>query len=158
MQGFTDDRFLICAIAGCSIFLYVVHLGMGKHIFAIPGENIIPLLMWIYIVSVLIPLAVGFVKLSIAFFLLTLLQRTRYRRFLWGVIGGSPPALTPPRPNSTDIHSLPRCLHALHLFHADAGLCSGFRKLEFQPPATSNGERECAMLPYNHIPQYCFCQ
>jgi hypothetical protein len=86
-----DDYFIVLAmifsILGCSIFLYVVHLGMGKHIFAIPGENIEPLLMWIFIVSVLIPLALMFAKFSIAFFLLSLTRGTRYGKFCWVIIG-----------------------------------------------------------------------
>ncbi|KAF2267549.1 hypothetical protein CC78DRAFT_541507 [Lojkania enalia] len=85
-----DDYFIVaamaCSVAACSIFLHVVTLGMGKHIFAIPPENIMPLLMWIFIVAVLIPLAVCFVKISIALFLLRLTQRTRYHKFLWGIV------------------------------------------------------------------------
>ncbi|KAF2279120.1 uncharacterized protein EI97DRAFT_371657 [Westerdykella ornata] len=86
-----DDYFILVAmmlsILGCSFFLQVVSLGMGKHIFAIPAENIQPLLMWIFIVSVLIPMALCFVKLSIAFFLLSLTRGTRYGRFCWFIIG-----------------------------------------------------------------------
>lgn len=86
-----DDYFILAAmllsILGCSFFLQVVQLGMGKHIFAIPAENIQPLLMWIFIVSVIIPMALCFVKLSIAFFLLSLTRGTRYGRFCWFMIG-----------------------------------------------------------------------
>jgi hypothetical protein len=85
-----DDYFMvaamICSILAGGFFLHVVNLGMGKHIFALPPQNVTPLLMWIFIVSILIPLAVCFVKLSIAFFLLSLLQRTRYRFFMWGIV------------------------------------------------------------------------
>ncbi|KAF2872245.1 hypothetical protein BDV95DRAFT_605876 [Massariosphaeria phaeospora] len=85
-----DDAFIaaamVCSIASCGIFLYVVQLGMGKHIFAIPPDNIKPLLMWIFVVGVVIPLAVCFVKISIACFLLPLTGRTGLRGFLWGIV------------------------------------------------------------------------
>ncbi|KAF2477036.1 uncharacterized protein BDR25DRAFT_192035, partial [Lindgomyces ingoldianus] len=78
---------MVCSILSCCFFLHVVQLGMGKHIFAISPENIMPLLMWIFIVAILIPSAICFVKLSIVFFLLPLTQRgTPYRRFHWGII------------------------------------------------------------------------
>ncbi|KAF2656269.1 hypothetical protein K491DRAFT_392681 [Lophiostoma macrostomum CBS 122681] len=84
-----DDFFMvvamICSILACSFFLHVIHLGMGKHIFALPPENIEPLLMWIFIVAILIPLSLCFVKLSVAFFLLGITQRTQFHRWLWGI-------------------------------------------------------------------------
>ncbi|KAF2744763.1 hypothetical protein M011DRAFT_407778 [Sporormia fimetaria CBS 119925] len=86
-----DDYFILAAmilsVVGCSIFLHVVQLGMGKRIFAIPPENLEPLLMWIFVVSVVIPMALCFVKLSIAFFLLSLTRGTRYGRVCWVIIG-----------------------------------------------------------------------
>ncbi|KAF2796640.1 hypothetical protein K505DRAFT_202661, partial [Melanomma pulvis-pyrius CBS 109.77] len=77
---------MVCSILSCSFFAHVVQLGMGKHIFAISPENIAPLLKWIFIVAILIPLALSFVKLSIAFFLLSIAHRAIYRRFLWSII------------------------------------------------------------------------
>ena len=79
----------ICSILACGFFLHVINLGMGRHIFALPPENVEPLLMWIFIVAILIPLSLCFVKLSVAFFLLSITQRTPYHRGLWGIIGTS---------------------------------------------------------------------
>jgi hypothetical protein len=76
----------ICSVVGCGIFLHVIQLGMGKHIFALPMENVQPLLMWIWVVSLLIPMSLCFVKLSIAFFLLSLTRGTRYGKFCVAVI------------------------------------------------------------------------
>ncbi|KAF2004388.1 hypothetical protein P154DRAFT_616939 [Amniculicola lignicola CBS 123094] len=85
-----DDYFIViamaCSTAACCIFLHVILLGMGKHIFAIPLENYQPLLKFSYIGSVLTPISIFFVKLSIAFFLLPLTRQTRYRHVLWGMI------------------------------------------------------------------------
>lgn len=87
-----DDYFIVaamlCSVISCSIFLYVVSLGMGKHIWAIRPENLTGILKWIFVVSVFVPMSLGFVKFSIAFFLLSLTQRSAgYRRLLWGIIG-----------------------------------------------------------------------
>ena len=77
------------SVASSCIFLHVVMLGMGRHIWAIPPHNLKPLLMYIFIVGVLVPLSVCFVKLSIAFFLFPLTKQTRFRQLLWAIIGRS---------------------------------------------------------------------
>ncbi|ORY11144.1 hypothetical protein BCR34DRAFT_514285 [Clohesyomyces aquaticus] len=87
----TDDYLMVAAMlfsaVGCAFFLRTVYLGVGRHFFAIPPQNLTELLMWVYIMGILNPISLCFTKLSIAFFLLSLTHRTRDRRFLWGMIG-----------------------------------------------------------------------
>jgi hypothetical protein len=86
---------------------------MGRHIQAIKPENFFPLLHWLYWYSIWVVVGVSFIKLSIAFFLLRLAKRTKYRNFLYGTIGTSS---TPSGSQAleTDCNSLPGCLH-LHM-------------------------------------------
>ncbi|KAF2738970.1 hypothetical protein EJ04DRAFT_573411 [Polyplosphaeria fusca] len=85
-----DDAFMVaamlCSVVSCSIFLHVIELGMGKHIFAIPPENIPRLIKWNFMVGLVAPMSVCFTKISISVFLLPLTMRTRFRQFLWAVV------------------------------------------------------------------------
>jgi hypothetical protein len=55
--------------------------------FAITPQQFSSIFYLLFWQGLLVVSAVSFVKLSIAFFLLRLAQRTQYRRFLYGVIG-----------------------------------------------------------------------
>lgn len=69
------------------LFVRATHYGIGRHIYAIPPQEFASLYYTIFWQGLIVVFAVSFVKLSIAFFLLRLAQRTQYRRFLYGVIG-----------------------------------------------------------------------
>lgn len=77
----------ILAVTVFAIFVQGTHHGMGRHFSTIPPEEYTALFYGIFWQGLLVVFAVSFVKLSIAFFLLRLAQRTHYKRFLYGVIG-----------------------------------------------------------------------
>ncbi|PMD41136.1 hypothetical protein L207DRAFT_403932, partial [Hyaloscypha variabilis F] len=77
---------VILAITVLGLFVQGTHYGIGRHIYAIPPQQFASLFYTIFWQGLIVVFAVSFVKLSIAFFLLRPAQRTRYRRFLYGVI------------------------------------------------------------------------
>jgi Fungal rhodopsin domain len=81
------EIFQILAVTVFGLFVQGTHYGIGKHIYAIPPQEFESLFYILFWQGLLVVFAVSFVKLSIAFFLLRLAQRTQYRRFLYGVIG-----------------------------------------------------------------------
>lgn len=85
-----DDAMM--AIAACIsittlvLFLKIIDMGVGRHAEAFPLDNIFPFFKIMYFYSILIIFAYSFIKLSIGFFLLRLVDRTRWRPFLIGML------------------------------------------------------------------------
>ena len=71
------------------MFLKIVDMGLGLHAEAFPLENIFPFFKIMYFYSILVIFAYSFIKLSIGFFLLRLVDRTRWRPFLIGMLSMS---------------------------------------------------------------------
>ncbi|KAH8728711.1 hypothetical protein GQ44DRAFT_608860 [Phaeosphaeriaceae sp. PMI808] len=69
-----------------ALFVHVVGMGLGKHAEAFPLENVFPFFKIMYFYSVAIITAYSLIKLSIGFFLLRLVDRTRWRPFLIGML------------------------------------------------------------------------
>lgn len=87
--GVDDALMLVAIILAVTVFALFVqgtHYGIGKHIFAISPQQFSSVFYLLFWQGLLVVSAVSFVKLSIAFFLLRLAQRTQYRRFLYGVV------------------------------------------------------------------------
>ncbi|KAH4924788.1 hypothetical protein HBI70_096550 [Parastagonospora nodorum] len=84
-----DDWMMVASGVMCitcfAIFIHVIHLGLGRHIEAFPPENFLPFFRIMYFYSIAIILAYSFIKLSIGFFLLRLVDYTRWRPFLIGM-------------------------------------------------------------------------
>ncbi|KAH7395060.1 hypothetical protein DE146DRAFT_633419 [Phaeosphaeria sp. MPI-PUGE-AT-0046c] len=90
MFGWDDWMMVIsaCLSTICfGLFLYLIHLGLGKHSEAFPMENFPKWFKVMYFYSISIISAYSFIKLSIGFFLLRLADRTRWRPFLIGMLG-----------------------------------------------------------------------
>lgn len=76
-----------CSIGALVVFIALERLGIGKHIYAIPAENLTQLVRWQWYFTLFIVIGISFVKLSVAFFLLRIIHRPYYRRFLYNMIG-----------------------------------------------------------------------
>ncbi|KAI9681317.1 MAG: hypothetical protein M1817_002600 [Caeruleum heppii] len=86
-----DDFFCVlglltaCASAGDTI--YQAHVGVGKHVIAVPKPNLAKINRAAYIVQILYPLTLSFTKLSIVFLYWRLFPTKRFRIMLM-VVGG----------------------------------------------------------------------
>jgi hypothetical protein len=77
----------LCALADLIIFTILVRLGFGKHLWAISPHNVISIGPLVWAFTLIVVLGICFVKLSVAFFLLRIIQLTAYRRLLYCSIG-----------------------------------------------------------------------
>jgi hypothetical protein len=77
----------LCVVGLVIAFIRLISLGFGKHFWAIPFDNILGVARLLWIVTLLYAVGISFVKLSVAFFLLRIIQRPVCRRLLYGMIG-----------------------------------------------------------------------
>lgn len=77
----------VCIVGILAIFISLADLGFGKHFWAIPFNNVISAVRLLWISTLLYAAGISFVKLSVALFLLRIIQRPVYRRLLSGTIG-----------------------------------------------------------------------
>ncbi|KAF2710766.1 hypothetical protein K504DRAFT_335315, partial [Pleomassaria siparia CBS 279.74] len=87
--GIDDILMLVavsCAVAVLSIFIALTRLGIGKHLWAVHYEDLLKIAHRQWFLTLFIILGIGFVKLSVAFFLLRIIHRANYRRFLYVMI------------------------------------------------------------------------
>ncbi|KAF2786170.1 hypothetical protein K505DRAFT_260469, partial [Melanomma pulvis-pyrius CBS 109.77] len=78
---------VLCAVGVFIVFLAMTRLGTGKHLWAVPMEDLLKIAHWQWYFTLLIIIGISFVKLSVAFFLLRIIHRPYYRRFLYVMIG-----------------------------------------------------------------------
>lgn len=68
------------------VFIALERLGIGRHLYAIPANNLTQLVRWQWYFTLFIAIGISFVKLSVAFFLLRIIHRPYYQRFLYSMI------------------------------------------------------------------------
>ncbi|KAI9712651.1 MAG: hypothetical protein M1820_001272 [Bogoriella megaspora] len=83
-----DDYLMIQSVVVLACFKEETMYGLGKHFFAAFSDMVAweKFLVWQWVHSIIIMTANSTLKLSIAFFLMRITQRTHYRRLLWSVI------------------------------------------------------------------------
>ena len=144
------------AIGVLICFVGAMRHGFGKHILAIPPQDIGPLFHWIWWYSILIVVAVSLIKLSIGFFLLRLAQRTQYRRFLYGVISKSTSNIHVFPERRSDNGSIFGLFYALMCRDTRLPVCPGKCSMEFLLEASAIRYRNCKMFLeqnlYSHWP------
>jgi len=69
-----------------------VHLGIGRHLTdPILLANFSRIMLWTWMRSLFIVLGISLVKVSVGFFLLRVVDGTKYKRFIIGMIGKRAP-------------------------------------------------------------------
>lgn len=70
-------------------FIVEVQYGLGKHtaVMMVDADGYKMFTLWLYVHSIVVMCAVSSVKISIGLFLLRVVERTKYQRFMWGMIG-----------------------------------------------------------------------
>jgi hypothetical protein len=69
------------------IFIALERLSIGKHVYAIPRDNLNQLARWQWYFTLFFIIGISFLKLSVTFFLLRIIHWPYYRRFLYSMIG-----------------------------------------------------------------------
>jgi hypothetical protein len=77
----------LCTIGILVIFIALERLSIGKHIYAIPPDNLNQLARWQWYFKLFFMIGISFLKLSVTFFLLRIIHWPYYRRFLYSMIG-----------------------------------------------------------------------
>ncbi|KAK7513601.1 phosphatidylserine decarboxylase [Phyllosticta citriasiana] len=87
------DDYMMTVAMSLSIFTFAcfiveVQYGLGKHtaVMMAEADAYKSFTLWLYIHSLVVMCAVSSVKISIGLFLLRVVERTRYQRFMWGMI------------------------------------------------------------------------
>ncbi|KAF2840995.1 hypothetical protein M501DRAFT_902028, partial [Patellaria atrata CBS 101060] len=85
-----DDYIMLVSMAISSFvavcFGMETKYGLGKHMMAIDRPMFSDLSKWTFFHALFVMIAISCVKISIAFFLLRLASRTRYKKLLWGAV------------------------------------------------------------------------
>lgn len=69
-----------------------VKFGIGRHLAdPIVTANFSQIIMWTWIRALFIVLGISLVKISVGFFLLRVVEGTKYKRFIIGMIGTRAP-------------------------------------------------------------------
>ncbi|KAK8240245.1 phosphatidylserine decarboxylase [Phyllosticta capitalensis] len=87
------DDYLMMVAMSLSILTYAcfiveVQYGLGKHtaVMMVDADGYKMFTLWLYVHSIVVMCAVSSVKISIGLFLLRVVERTKYQRFMWGMI------------------------------------------------------------------------
>jgi hypothetical protein len=82
-----EGRVQICAIGALVTYTSLARLGLAEPVDDVPARDIIAMGPYLLALNLMAILGISFAKLSVAFFLLRIVQKEAYRRILFVVIG-----------------------------------------------------------------------
>jgi hypothetical protein len=82
-----DGDVQLCTIGTLGTFTSLVQLGLGQERDTIPAEDVVAMGPHLLAFSLLVVIGTSFAKISVALYLLRIIQRRCYRRFLFVAIG-----------------------------------------------------------------------